>query len=178
MIFNDNFGVLVFNHLGELTQHSRLTNTSHILQTDFGSTSFNKLVGNVGIILSRVDRRVCDAKRCLWSHACFECVVDRRDDVAYIVQTTEDAGDVNTLSMLNLVHKFTYIRRYGEHTQGVKSAVEHVGFNANFVEGFSKGAYRLIRILAVEEVHLFKSTTICFYSCEASHLYNNRCYTF
>ena len=54
VVLNDDLGVLVLNHLREFAQHGGLTDAGHILQADFGCAGLNQLVGNVGIILSRV----------------------------------------------------------------------------------------------------------------------------
>ena len=50
----ERLGVLVLNHLREFARHGGLTDAGHILQADFGCAGLNQLVGNVGIILSRV----------------------------------------------------------------------------------------------------------------------------
>ena len=122
--------------------------------------------------------RVGDAQRGLRRHAGLKCIVDRRNDVAHIVQTTEYAGDVHTLSVLHLVHQLAHISRHGEHTQSVQTTVEHVGLDAHLIKRFGKGAYRLVRVLAIKQVNLFKGTTVGFNTGEATHLYDNRCYAF
>ena len=125
-----------------------------------------------------MNRRVGDAKGCLRSHACFKCILDRRNDVANVVQAAENTGDVNALSMLYLVHQLAYIGWNGEHTQCVQTTVEHVCLDAYFVERLCKGTNGFVRIFAIKEVNLLKGTTIRFNAGEASHLYNNRCYAF
>ena len=87
-------------------------------------------------------RRVGDAECALGSHATFLSPLDAGDDVAHVVQTVKDTCDVGTLLCLYLIHKGTYIVRYGIHAEGVETAVEHVGLDAYLVERLAESATR------------------------------------
>lgn len=163
VIFDDDFRMLVLDHLGELAEHGWLTDACHILQADFRRTSFDELVGDIGIIFSCMDWRGGDAERGLRSHASFEGIVDGRNDASNVVQTTEDARDVDTLGMLHLIHESAHVSRHGEHAQRVQAAVEHVGFDAHFVEWLREGTHGLVGVLTIKEIHLFKSAAVCFH---------------
>ena len=123
-----------------------------------------------------MDRGVGDAEGCLRNHAAFDRILDGGDDVVGIVQTVEDTGDVDTLGVLDLVHKLAHVNRAGIHAEGVQAAVEHVGLDAGLVEGFRKGADGLVRILAIEELDLFERTTVRFHTVEATHVDDYRSY--
>jgi hypothetical protein len=56
VILDDDIGVLGLDRLGEGTQHSGLTDTSHILQTDLLSTGSDELVSDVTIVINGVYR--------------------------------------------------------------------------------------------------------------------------
>ena len=103
-------------------------------------------------------------------HAGFEGIFDGGNDVAHIVQSTEDAGDVYALGVLHLIHEASHVGRHGEHAQGVQSTVEHVGLDAHFVEGLGEGADGLVGILAIQQVHLLEGTAIGLDAGKASHL--------
>ena len=80
--------------------------------------------------------------------------------------------------MFHLIHQTAHVGRYGEHTQRVEAAVEHVGLDAHFVEGFGEGTNGLVGVFAIEQVDLFEGTTVGFYAGEAAHLYDDRSNTF
>lgn len=44
-------GMLLLDSLCQLAQHTRTADACHILQTDFGCSRLNELVGNVCIVL-------------------------------------------------------------------------------------------------------------------------------
>ena len=178
VILDDNFGMLLLDHTRQFAEHGGLTHTCHILQADFGCTSSNQLVGNVGIVLGRVDGRGRDAESGLRRHTSLERIFDGGNNVAHIVQTAEDTGDIRTLSVLHFVHQAAHIGGHGEHTQGVETAVEHVGLDTCLVEGLGKGAHGLVGVFAVEQIDLLEGTTIGFYSAEAAHFDNHGSDTF
>ena len=149
VIFDDDLGVFVLDHLRQLTEHRGLSDACHVFETDFGCTGFDELVSDGGVVFGSVNRGVGDAERGLGRHACFEGILDGRDDVSDVVESAEDAGDVNALCMLHLVHQLSDVGGHGEHAERVKSAVEHVGFDAHFVEGFCEGAHCLVGVLAI-----------------------------
>ena len=80
--------------------------------------------------------------------------------------------------MLHFVHQAAHIGGHGEHTQGVETAVEHVGLDTCLVEGLGKGAHGLVGVLAIEQIDLLEGTTIGFYSAEAAHFDNHGSDTF
>ena len=169
VILHDDVGVLALNHAAELAEEGRLTDARHVLQADFGRAGLDELVGDGAVVLGRVDGRVGDAEGGLRRHAGFEGVVNRRDDVAHVVESAEDTGNVDALGVLHLVLQATHVGRAGEHAQRVQSAVEHVGLYAHFVKGFGESAYGLVRILAVEKVDLLKGAAVGLYARETAH---------
>ena len=168
-------GMLLLDSLRQLAQHTRTADACHILQTDFGCSRLNELVGNVCIVLYRMHGRMSDAERCLRYHACLKRIADRGDDVARFVQSTENTGDVHTLCMLYLIHQAAYIGGNGVHTQRIQSAVEHVGLYACIIKGFGKGAYCLVGVLAIEKVHLFESSAVGLDPGKTPHFDYQRC---
>ena len=169
VVLNDYFGVLFLDHSAELTEHCRLTDTSHVLQTDFGSTSFNKLVCNTSIVFCCVNRRSGDAESCLWSHSTFNGIFNRRNDVAYIIESAEDASNVGALCVLHLIHQSAHVSWNGEHAESIKTAVEHVRFDTDFIKRLCESANGFVGVLTCQKVYLFESTTIGFYTTEATH---------
>ncbi len=91
-----------------------------------------------------------------------------------VVQTAERAGDVSTLSLLDLEHEFADIGRYRIHPQGVEATLKHVGLDAGLVERGRPLADRNIRVLPVEEVHLLESSAVGLHTVEASHIDDGR----
>lgn len=171
----DDFGVLVLDHLRELAEHGRLSDASHVLEAYLGRAGFDELVGYAGVVFGGVYGRVGDAERGLRGHAAFEGIFDGGNDVTHIVQSAEYACDVHTLCVFHAVHEFAHVGGYGEHAQGVEAAVEHVCLYAGFVEGLGKGAHGLVRVFAVEQVHLFEGAAVGFYAGKASHLDDDGC---
>jgi hypothetical protein len=120
-----------------------------------------------------VNRRIGDTERTLWSHATFLSPLDRRNDVAHIVQTIKDTGDISTLLSLHLVHQCTYIIRHRIHTKSVQTTVEHVSLDTYLIERLTESANCLVRIFACEEIYLFEGTTIRLNTAKAAHFDNN-----
>ena len=58
-------GMLLLDSLRQLAQHTRTADACHILQTDFGCSRLNELVGNVCIVLY-----VCTGEWVIQSVAC------------------------------------------------------------------------------------------------------------
>ena len=55
VILDDDFWILVLDHLGELAEERGLADACHVLETDLLGTGSDELVGNVHIILKRVN---------------------------------------------------------------------------------------------------------------------------
>ena len=161
---------------GQFAQESRTADTSHILQTDFVTTSINQLLSHLRIVLNGMDRRISDAKTTLRNHATSMSISDRRDDVTRIVQTTERTSDISTLFFLYYIEQLADIGRDWAHTESVQCTVQHVGLDARLVEWLRPLTNSLIWILSIEEINLFETTTIGFYSVEATHLNDCRSY--
>ena len=104
MILHDDVGVLGLDGLRQLTQHGGLSDTCHILQADFLGSGCNHLVGDGSVVVYGMNWGGGDTQRGLRRHSAFLGPLDTRDDIAGIVQTAEDTGDVHTLSMLHLIH--------------------------------------------------------------------------
>ena len=170
VILDDDFRILVLDHLCELAEECGLTDTSHVLEADFLSAGSDELVSDVHVVLQSVYGRVGDAECALGSHATFLSPLDAGDDVAHVVQTVEDTCDVGTLLCLYLIHKGTYIVRYGIHAEGVETAVEHVGLDAYLVERLAESAYRIIWILAGKQINLLEGSAVGFDAGKATHV--------
>ena len=173
VILDDNLRIFLLDHLRQLAQESRLTDTCHIFQTDFLSTGFNHLVGDVHVVLQRVNRRGGDTERSLWCHTCLFCPLDAGDDVAHIVQTVEDTGDINTLSVLHLIHQGTNIIGHRIHTQCIQTAIQHVRLDASLVERLTESTNGIVGVLACQQVYLLEGSTIGFYTGKTAHFDNN-----
>ena len=173
MILDDDLWILVLDHLGELAKECWLADTCHILQTDFLCTGSDELVGDVHVIFQGMNRRVGDTECTLWSHATLLGPLDRRNDVAHIVQSVEDTCDVGTLLSLYLIHKGAHVVRYRIHTKSVQSAVEHVSLDTHLVERFAECAYGIVRVFTCQQVNLFEGTAVSLYTAKASHCDDN-----
>ena len=178
VVLDDDFRMLGLDHADQFAQHGRLSDTCHVLETDFRRTRGDELLGDVGIVLRRVNRAGRDAERCLRRHPAFEGIVDGGDDVAHVVQSAEDTRDVHTLCVLHLVHQTTDVGRYGEHAQRVQTTVEHMRLDAGLVEGACEGTHGLVRVLTVQQVDLFEGAAVGFDTCKAAHLDDDGCDAF
>ena len=176
VVFDDDIGVLIFDGFGELAQQGRLSYARHIFQTNLVGTSSYQLVGNLGVIFQRVNRRISDAECRLCGHAGLFSPFNRRDDVAHIVQTIENTRDICALRVLHLVHQLTHIVGHRIHAKRIQTAVQHVGFDASLMQRLAICTNGLIWIFAGQEAHLLKSTTIGFYTGEATHFHEDGSY--
>ena len=173
VILHDNVGVLGLDGLRQGTEQRRLSDTSHVLQTDFLGTGGNHLVGNGAVVLNSMHRAGGDTQRSLRNHAGSLGPLDRGDDITRVVQTAEDAGDIHTLGLLDLIHQFTNVVGNGIHTQGVQTAIQHVGLDADLVEGLTESTHGEVGVLTGHEVHLLEGTTVGFHTGKASHVDNH-----
>ena len=174
VILNLNVRVLVFNCFNQSSQECRTSNTCHILKTDLICTVLYHLVYHAHIVLNGVDRRVGDTECSLSNHTCLFSVNDRTFEVAVVIQSAERTHNVGSLSLLNLCHKSTYVIRYREHSQCVKTSLKHVSLNSHLVERSRPLSYCLVRILSKQKVNLLKSTTVTFNAVKATHINNYR----
>ena len=122
-----------------------------------------------------MDGRCGDAKRGLRRHTSCLGPFDGGDDIADIIQAAEDAGDIDTLSVLDLVLQLSHIIGHRIHAQSVEAAVEHVGLDTYFIERFAESTHGGIGVLAGEQVDLFESTAVGFHTVENSHVDDDRC---
>ena len=122
-------------------------------------------------------RREGNTECSLWNHTAFLGILDGRNDVAHIVQTAEDTGNVDTLFIFHLVHQLTYIGRNRIHAEAIQTAVQHVCLDTRIMQRLGESTNSLVRVFTVQKVHLFKSTPIGFHTSKASHFYNHRSYT-
>ena len=173
VILDDNFRMLVLDHLCQLAEECWLADARHILQADFLCASGNHLVGDVHVVFQSVNRRVGDAKSALWSHSALLSPLDAGDDIAHIVQSVEDTCDVGALLGLYLIHKGAHVVGHRIHAQRIKTSVEHVGLDASLVERLAEGAHSVVRILASEKVDLLEGSAVGFYAGKATHLNDN-----
>jgi len=156
----------------QLTQEYRTTNTRHILDTDFITSCINQLLGHIQIILYGMNRRISDAKTALRNHAGIMCITNGRNNIAYIVQSTECTGNVCTLSLLYFIEQLTYVGRYRTHSQTVQRTVEHVCLNSSFMKRLRPLTDSLVRIFTKQQVNLFKTSPVCFYTGKTPHFDN------
>src|SRR3712207_28638 len=168
MILNENLRVFVLDGFGELSQEGGLSNTGHVFQTDFLGAGLNQLVGYLCVIFQSVDRRSGDAQCSLCGHAGFLGPLDGRNNIADVVQTVENTGDIGTLRVLNLVHQLTDIIRHRIHAERVQTAVEHVCLYAGLVERFAESTYGFVGILTGQKVYLLKGSTVGLNACKAT----------
>ena len=170
MVLDDDIRILGLDGLGQGTQQGWLSDTCHILQTDFLGTSGNDLVGNVRVVLYGMHRTGGDTQRSLWNHASGLGPLDRGDDITCVVQTTENTGNIHTLCLLDLIHELTHIVGDRIHTQRIQATIQHVRLDAYLVEGFTEGTPGQVGVLTSHEVHLLKGATVCFHTGKASHV--------
>ena len=168
--------MLRLDGLRQLAEHGGLADACHVLQADLLGTGGNHLVGNLAVVLDGVYRRGGDAERGLRRHAGSLGPLDAGNDIAGVVQTAEDAGDVDALGVLHLIPQLAHVVGHGVHTQGVQAAVEHVGLDAHFVERLAEGTDGQVRVLASHEVHLLEGTAVGLDAAEAAHVDNHRRY--
>ena len=122
--------------------------------------------------------RICDTQCCLGYHTCLFCPHYRGDNVAGVVQTAEDTGDIDALSLFDTVHQFTHVGGNGVHTETVQTSVEHMRLNTCVVEKFTESPHRMVWVFAIEEVYLLRGTAVGLYASEATHLDDVRCNLF
>ena len=176
VILDDDVGVLVFDSFGQFAKHGRLSDTGHVFQTDFLSTSFYQFIGYLAIILHRVYGRGGDTQRGLRGHAGLKRPFDAGDDIAGVVKTTENTWNVHTLSVLHMILQLAHVIGHRIHTQGIQTTVQHVGLDAYFVEGLAECTYSGIGVLTGQQIDLLESTTVGLYACETAHVDNRRGY--
>ena len=174
VVLDDDVLLQVLDALHNLAERYRTADTSHVLQADFVGTCLDELLGEVHVVFYGVDRGVGDAERSLSNHASLLGILNRRYHVAWVVQTAENTSDVCALCLLHLVEEFAHILGHWAHTQTVQRTVEHVGLDASLMERLCPSADRLVGVFSVEEVHLLKTTTVCFNAVETSHLDDSR----
>ena len=120
-----------------------------------------------------MDGRGGDTQSSLWRHARFFCPLDAWNDVANIVQTIENARDIHALGMFHLVHQGANVIGYGIHAQCIQSTIEHVCLDTHLVKGCAEGADSIVRVLACQQIYLFKSASVGFYTSKTAHFYND-----
>ena len=150
VVLDDDIWMLLFDSCYDGTQHCWTTDTCHVLQTDLLCAVGNKFLCQIDIVFRIVHLRIGDTHGRLRRHACFFRPLNRWDDVARVIQSAEDTGDIHALCVLYLIHQLAHIRWHRVHSQCVQTAVQHVGLDTRLVEGLGKGAYCYIGILTIE----------------------------
>ena len=178
MILDQYIRMFLLDGPDQLSQHPGTANACHILQAYFRCTGLNQLIGNSGIILNGMYRRIGDAKGCLRNHTRFQSIFNRRNYISRFVQSTENACDIHSLRMLDFIHQFTHICRNRIHTQCIQSTIEHMCLNTCFSKRCGKSTDGFIRIFTIQQIHLLKSTSIRFNSCKTAHFNNQRSDTY
>ena len=87
-----------------------------------------------------------------------------------VVESAEGARDVGALSLLDLEHQLAHVGGHRVHTQGVESALQHMGLNPGFMERGRPHADGLVGILAVEEIDLLESAAVGLHPVETPHI--------
>ena len=169
VVLDDDVLLVCLDAFNNLAEAHGATDTSHVLQADFVGTGINELLGQVNIVLHGVDGAMGDAQRSLCYHASLLGITDGGNYVARVVKSAEDTGNVCTLSLLNLVEQFSQVLGAWAHAQGIQCTVEHVCLYACLVERLCPLADALVGVLAIEQVHLFKTTAVCFHAVKATH---------
>ena len=141
--------MFLFDILHQFAKHCRLSDSSHIFQTNFRSACFYKLVCNMRVILYGMYRRGSDTQGSLRNHPCVQCIFNRRDYIANLVQSTENTSDIHSLRFLYFIHQPTYISRHRIHTQRIQASIEHMRLNPSFIERFRKSTHGFIRIFSI-----------------------------
>ena len=178
MILDEYVRMALFNVFGQASQHARASDTRHVFQADFRCTRLHQPVGDGRIIFYGMYGRIGNAQGGLGRHARFKRIADGGDDVARLVQATENTGDVHALRMLHAIHQPTHVGRHGVHAQGVQTTVKHVRLYARLVEGLGKGAHSLVGIFAIEQVDLLEGASVGFHTGKTTHVYNGRGYPY
>ena len=150
MVLDDNIWVLCLDSSYYLTQHSRATNACHILQANLLRTISNQFFCQINIVFNGMYRRISHTHRSLRCHASLFSPLDRRDNITRVIQTAEDTRNIHALRMLYLIHQLAYIRRNRIHTQCIKSAIQHMGFDTHLIKWFGKGTHCLVWILTIQ----------------------------
>jgi hypothetical protein len=172
VILYKNVRMLGLDALGQGTEHSGLTDTCHILQTDFLCTCSNQLVGNLRVVFYGMNRAGGDTQGSLRNLAGLLRPLNAGDNITCIVQSAEDTGNVNALSLLYFVHQRTNIVGHRVHTQGVQTTIKHVCLDAHLVERLAESTYSVVRIFTCHEVYLLKCTAVGFHTGKAAHIDN------
>ena len=176
VILDHDVRMVLLDARDDLADRPGTADAGHVLEADFLRTGFDEFLGQFGVVLDGMDRRVGDAEGSLRDHAAFDRVFDRGDDVVGIVEAVEDTGDVDALGVLDLVHEFTDVHRARVHAEGVETTVEHVGLDTGLVERFREGADGLVRVLPVQELDLLEGAAVGFHTVEAPHVDDYRSY--
>ena len=170
VVLDNHVGMLRLDALGQGSEQRRLTDTGHVLQTDLFGTGSNQLIGDIAVVFHGVNGRCGDAQRGLRRHTGGLRPFNAGYDVARVVQSAEDTGDIDTLRMFNFVLQLTHVVRHGVHAQSIQAAVKHVGLDAHFVERLAESANGMVGVFSGQEVHLLKGTTVGLYTGETSHV--------
>ena len=174
VILYDDVGVLGLDGLGQLSEHGGLSDTCHVFEADFLGTCLNQLVGNVAIVFYGMHRRSGDTECSLRCHSCLKRPLDTRDNVAHIVESAEDTGDIHALCVLHLVLQLAHIIGHWIHTQRIQTSVEHVGLDAHLIEGLAERPHCIVGVFACQQVNLFECAAIGFHTRETTHVDDGR----
>ena len=177
VILDDDIRMFLFDSSHNDAQHVWTANTGHILQANLLCSAFNQLLREVDVIFRRVHFGIGDTHRCLSGHAGLFRPFDGGNDIARIIQTTENTGDIGSLRVLHFVHQLAHICRNRIHTQRIQTTVQHMRFDTRLVERFAERTHRLIRVLAIQQVHLLTRAAVRLYAVETTHVNDHRCYT-
>ena len=153
-----------------LSQSLWSADASHILETDFVCPGVDELLCEIDVEIYGMYRRMSDTERSLRNHSALLGILYGRNDVAGVVESAEDTGDVSALDMLHLIEEAAQVLWAWAHTEGIESTVEHVGLYACFVKRLRPLTHCDVRVFSIEEVYLLETATIGFYSVKTSHL--------
>ena len=115
VILYDDVRMLRLNHTRQLAEHGRLSYSRHVLETDLGSTGSDELVGYLAIVFGCMYWRVGYAERGLRCHSRLGGPFDAWYDIAHVIESAEDTWNIDTLSVLHLIHQLADVVRHGIH---------------------------------------------------------------
>ena len=175
VILNLDAGMLLLDVPREFGEEGRAADSGHVLETDFVSSVRHELLHHSEVVFHGVDGGVGDGERRLRNHSRLLGVFYREFEVAVVVEAAERPCYVGTLGFLHLEHEFAHVGRNRIHAQGVESSFEHVGLDADLVEGGGPLAHGDVGVLSVEEVHLFERSAIGLDAVKTAHVDDGGC---
>ena len=170
MVLNYDMWIFLLYACGKLGKESRSSDTCHILKTDLVAAIFYYLIDYAHVVIHGMDRRIGYRKSNLRNHSRLLGILHTETEVTMVIKSTERTGDICTLSLLDLVHKFAHVSWHWVHTKCIQTSLKHMSLDSGLSERRSPFAYSPVRILSKEEINLLESTSICLHTVKATHI--------